>query len=56
MKVKDLIKYLQDCDQDGEIIFDILDCKSEDKTADISEFGEYCNQGATPNTVVIVLE
>ena len=42
MKVKDLIKYLQDCDQDAVVRFDLSEVKSADELASAYAMTEYC--------------
>lgn len=41
MKVKDLIKYLQDCDKDADVVFNVKEVGNND-LAFVSEFTEYC--------------
>ncbi len=42
MKVKDLIKYLQDCDQDAVVRFNLSEVESADDLASIYALTEYC--------------
>lgn len=42
MKVKDLIKYLQDCDQDAVVRFNLREVKSADDLASFYAMTEYC--------------